>query len=71
MVANAFFPKKDSTALKDSSGSLPFGSFSSITAGAPIIADVITRSSSGTSSTSISCPSPFSIITCCAISFPR
>ena len=50
--------------------SSPLGSFSTITVGAPIIADGTTSASSGTSSTATRVTAPCSRIACCARSFP-
>src|SRR5436190_17734512 len=50
--------------------SVPRGSFSTITVGAPIIAEGTTNASSGTSSTLTICTGPCCRTACCASSLP-
>ena len=71
ITAKAFLPKYDSTAWKAACGSFPLGSFSSITEGAPIMAEGITRASSGTWSGSRSVTSPLSRTASLAMRRPR
>ena len=63
-------PRKSCSALKARMISSPRGSFSTITVGAPIIAEGTTTASSGTSSTSTSCTGPCSRTACFASSVP-
>ena len=63
-------PRYSSSVLKARMISSPRGSFSTITVGAPIIAEGTTRASSGTSSTSTSVTGPWARIACCASSLP-
>src|SRR4051794_15553812 len=70
MVCVISRPRWSCSAAKAASASSPLGSFSTITVGAPIIADGTTSASSGTSSTSTIVTGPCSRIAARASSLP-